>query len=60
MRNITEWLRLHKYESHLIAFFFMVLPPVLMFFAAQQSAIGWIWGLIGLVVLGNVLVLLIH
>ena len=60
MRNIFGWLGLHKYESYLLAFFLMVLPPVPMYFAAQQGAIGWIWGLIGLVVLGNLLVLLIN
>lgn len=53
-------LRQYKYESYLLAFTLMVLPPVLMYFAAQQDAIGWIWGLIGVVLLGNLIALVVR
>lgn len=60
MRRFVELLRDYKYESYLVAFTLMALPPVPMYFAAQQGARGWIWGLIGVVVLGNIIALVVR
>jgi ABC-type maltose transport system permease subunit len=60
MAGFIEWLRTHKFEAYLTAVLLMAVPPVPLYFAAQRGAVGWIWGLISLVVLGNVLVLLIR
>jgi hypothetical protein len=36
----------------------MVLPPIPMYYAAQRGETGWLLVLLGLVVLGNVLVVI--
>ena len=60
MKQLFEWSRMHKFEAYLLAFLLMALPPLPMYFAAQRDAVGWIWGLLGLVVIGNILVFLIR
>lgn len=60
MSNLLESLRTRKFQAHLVALGLMAVPPVLMYFAARQSAVGWVWALISLVVLGNILVLLVR
>ncbi len=52
MRN---WLKSHKFESQTLSFLLMVLPPAGMYYAAQIEADGLIWGLLALVVSGNLL-----
>ena len=42
---------------HPLAFLLMILPPILLFYAAQAGAVAWIWVLLSLVILGNVLAL---
>lgn len=59
MDKIKENLRVNKFKLHLIALLLMLIPPVPMYFAAQQGASGLIWVLIGIVVLGNLLAILI-
>ena len=59
MTNILAWLRAHKFEAHTIAFLLMVIPPIPLYFAAQQGATGWIWILLIPFILGNLLVLVI-
>lgn len=49
------WLREHKFEAHLIAFLLMILPPIPMYFAAQEEAEIWIYILVIPFVLGNLL-----
>lgn len=60
MRRIVEFLRDYKFESYLVAFALMVLPPIPLYFAAQQGAMGWLWGLIGVVLLGNIIALVVR
>jgi predicted ABC-type exoprotein transport system permease subunit len=60
MRKMIKWLRTNKYESYLLAFALMVLAPIPMYFAAQQAAYGWIWSLIGLIVIGNLIALVVR
>ena len=55
---MLKWLNKDIFKIHLLAFVLMVLPAVLLYFAAQRSADFWIWLLLGLVVLGNLLALL--
>jgi hypothetical protein len=55
-----QWLQKHKYESHLMAFLLMAIPPVPLYLAAQHGATGWIWFLISLVILGNLVVLIVR
>jgi len=45
------------YELHSLAFGVMVLSSAGLYFAARAGSEGWIWGLIGLFVLGNVMVM---
>lgn len=59
MDAVRNWFRKHVYETHVIAFLLMVIPPVPLYLAAQQQATAWIWPLLGLVVLGNILALLV-
>jgi hypothetical protein len=55
MKNLLDWLNKNKFTAHLLAFLLMILPPAGMYFAAGQGAAGWIWILLGLVILGNLL-----
>jgi hypothetical protein len=57
MSGLLKWLQEHVFEAYLIALFLMVVPPIAMYLAAQRGADGWIWALLSLVVLGNLLVL---
>jgi hypothetical protein len=59
MQKLLTWLRDHTLRSYAIALLMMALAPVGLFFAAQAGASGWILFLLGLVVLGNLLVLAI-
>lgn len=56
MSTPRQFLHQRKYQVYLAAFFLMILPPVPLFFAARQGSTPWIWFLIGLIVLGNLLV----
>jgi hypothetical protein len=52
----------HKFTFALIALLLMLLPPIGMYFAVknpvpQNNGIPLIWGLLAIVVLGNVLAL---
>ena len=52
----------HKFAFALLALILMLLPPVGMYFAVgnpvpQDNAIPLIWGLLAIVVLGNILAL---
>ena len=58
MTRFLNWLSDHKYEVHLLAFMLMVLPAIPLYFAVQQDAIMLIWGLLLIVVSGNILALL--
>jgi len=49
----------NAYKVHSIAFALMLLSSAGLYFTARAGALGWIWGLLGLFVLGNILVLLV-
>lgn len=57
MNKPFQWLRKHTFETHLIAFLVMTLPAIALYFAAQSNLPGVIWILIGIVIAGNLLVL---
>jgi formate/nitrite transporter FocA (FNT family) len=54
------WMRKHKFEAHSIAFLLMILPPILLYLAAQDGAVTWIIVLLIPVVLGNILELFLE
>ena len=58
MRKGLNWLHTHRYAAHLVAFILMVLPPLPMYYFAQRDATGWVWALLGIVILGNLVALL--
>ena len=49
----------NTYEIHSLAFGLMILSSAGLYFAAHAGSEGWIWGLIGLFVSGNVMVMLV-
>jgi len=55
MRIVNKWMNDHKFGIALIAFGLMLLPPIGMYYAAQQNATDWIWGLLAVVVVGNLI-----
>lgn len=59
MSNFKEHLRKRKFELHLTALLLMLLPPIPMYFAAQNGAMTLIWILSGIVILGNLLAIVI-
>ena len=58
MNKPIQWLRRHTFETHLIAFLVMVIPTIGLYFAAQRNLTPFIWILIGIVIIGNLLVLI--
>ncbi len=60
MSGFFKWLRANKFNAHLIVLALLFIPPIPLYFAAQSGAVGWIWALLGLVILGNVLVLFVR
>jgi hypothetical protein len=60
MNSLIRWLRSHTFESHLVALGLMALPPVAMYYAARGGNIALVIALLGLVVLGNLLVLFVR
>jgi len=57
--NIIESLKKNKQLGYFIAFLFMTLPAAGLLPAANHAAAVWIWILIGLVVVGNLIALLL-
>jgi len=57
MSGLSQWLKKHIYEVHLLAFLLMVLSPILLYFSARQGINALTWVLIGIVVSGNLIVL---
>lgn len=54
-----NWIREHKFESHLTAFLLMVIPSAGLYFTAQGSNPAIIWAWIGVFVVGNLLAMII-
>ena len=59
MIKFREELRKHKFELHLTALLLMLLPPVPMYFAAQNGATTLLWILIGIVLIGNLIAVIV-
>ena len=58
MKAIRSWLKEHSFWVYVAAFLLITLPAIGMYAAARQDATGWIWILIGVVVAGNLVVIL--
>ena len=59
MDKIRDSLREHKFKLHLTALLLMLIPPIPMYFSAQNGVMVLIWFLIGIVVIGNLLVIIV-
>jgi hypothetical protein len=57
--KFMEWLRTHPFETHAIAFAMMIVPPLLVYLAMNNGADGLAGGLLGIIVLGNLLELVV-
>ena len=55
MKNLQEWISQHKYELYVLSFLLMLLPPAALYSAARGGSDAWIWTLLFLVGLGNIL-----
>ncbi len=53
-----NWIREHKFESHLASFLLMVVPAALLYFTTQGEAAGPIWVLVGIFIAGNLLAMI--
>ena len=58
MTKIFGWIATHKFQAHSLAFLLIVLPSIGLYFATQLESAGWVWGLLGLAALGNLLAVL--
>jgi hypothetical protein len=59
MENFKDNLHEHKFKLHLTALLLMLIPPIPMYFAAQNGGSVLIWFLIGIVIIGNLLVIIV-
>jgi hypothetical protein len=55
---VVKWLRKNTFRVHLVAFLLMIIPPALLYLAAETGATGAIWLLLAMVITGNILVIL--
>jgi hypothetical protein len=58
--NAIKYLKKNTFKVHLIAFLLMIIPPGLLYFAAESGDAGLIWSLLGLIIAGNILVILVR
>ena len=59
MPIIRAWLLKHTYEVQTTVFALMILSSAGLYLAARAGALGWILILLGVVILGNILVLVV-
>jgi len=52
---LLKWIRTHSFTAHTIAFVLLMVSPIPMFLAAREGSLGWIAGLLSLVILGNLI-----
>lgn len=57
MEKIRVHLRENKFRLHLTALLLMLIPPIPMYFAAQGGMTVLVWFLVGIVLIGNLLVI---
>lgn len=50
-----KWLRTHPFERHTVAFVLMMAPPSLIYLAANRENYLMAGGLLGIILLGNLL-----
>lgn len=60
MTTFINWLREHKFESHLTAFLLMVIPAGILYTVRSGQLQGIIWLLLGIFVIGNFLAMIIR
>jgi hypothetical protein len=60
MRTFLKRLSENKFRMHLLAFSIMILAPIPLYFAAQGRAAPWIWVLIALFSVANLLVIAVR
>jgi hypothetical protein len=56
---VRRYLGEHKFRAYALAFFLIMVPAIPLYTAADKGLTPWIWVLIGIVVMGNVLAILI-
>ena len=59
MDNIIQNLKVNKFRLHLTALLMLLIPPIAMYWAAQNGANGLIWILLGIIILGNLIVIIV-
>jgi hypothetical protein len=62
VRSFVNWqrsLKEHKIQLYLVAFLMMVIPPVPMYFAIGYGSAPFVWCLLLVIILANLLVLII-
>ena len=59
MDNFLQNLKENKFKLHLTALLMMLIPPIAMYWAAQNGANGLIWFLLAIVILGNLIVIIV-
>ena len=59
MDNLRQNLKENKFKLHLTALLMMLIPPIGLYWAAQNGANGLIWILLGIILLGNLIVIIV-
>jgi hypothetical protein len=59
MENLKKWINRHKFELYVLAFILILLPSAALYPAAGQEAQDWIWVLLVLVGVGNLVAIAI-
>ncbi|MFO8035662.1 MAG: hypothetical protein R6U57_03430 [Anaerolineales bacterium] len=59
MRDLLKKLRKHSFPVHVVAFLAMILPSASLYFLVGSGGVGWVWGLLGVVLLANLLAMLV-
>ena len=55
MKNLQQWMNRHKFELYVLSFLLILIPSAAFYSAARQGLEGWIWALLILVSLGNLI-----
>lgn len=56
---MRRYLGQNKFRAYSVAFFLMIVPAIPLYIAGERGLTGWIWLLIGIIVIGNMLAILI-
>lgn len=59
MPNPLQWIKKHKFESHLAIFLMIIIPSMLMYPIGMNSNTTWTWVLLGIIVIANIILLVI-